>query len=220
VSSKIERMLPGYGCGSCGFPDCKQFAEAITEKKVDIDACPFMQSDMFKEERASIQKLVEANKKSKKEKIISLLDKHECDFILGPLDEEPSCREYILPVNLQQPLQISPGSYVKWRPLGCPIVHFGEVFETSPLLGVYPTGPNFTQDKKPIDLGVIFFLAFEGAIVAGKVPDVGETVVFLPEYCMMQKSHSGVIVELIGQRVRIERVDLLVWHKARKFKTA
>ncbi|KAF5410725.1 MAG: hypothetical protein C5S47_05995 [Candidatus Methanogasteraceae archaeon] len=44
----------------------------------------------------------------------------------------------------------------------------------------------------------------------GRVPDAGETVRFLPEHCMMQKVHSGVVVHSEGDRVRIERIDLKV----------
>jgi hypothetical protein len=171
---------------------------------------------MFKEEREKIKELIETEKSVEEEHIISLLDKHECDFVLSPLEGEETCREFLLPISGEKP-KISKGSCLKWRPLGCPIVHFGEVFETYPLLGVYPKGPRFAEGKDVIDLGVILFLAFEGRVTKGRVPNVGETVVFIPDYCMMQKSHSGVIVEVIGSKVRVERVDLQVWNKANKF---
>jgi uncharacterized Fe-S cluster-containing protein len=41
--------------------------------------------------------------------------------------------------------------------------------------------------------------------------EVGETVRFLPEHCMMQKVHSGVVVHSEGMRLRIEGIDLKVW---------
>ena len=217
MSDRIEKFLPGYRCGSCGFEDCKKFAKSLLESKADIDSCPFLQHDMFKEEREKIKELIATKKSVEEERIISLLDKHECDFVLSPLGGEESCREFLLPIGLEKPSNISKGSCVKWRPLGCPIVHFGEVFETHPLLGVYPKGPRFAEGKEVIDLGVILFLAFEGKVTSGRVPKVGETVVFIPDYCMMQKSHSGVIVEVIDNRVRVERVDLQVWNKADKF---
>jgi hypothetical protein len=53
--------------------------------------------------------------------------------------------------------------------------------------------------------------SFEGFIQKGRVPDVGETVKFLPSHCMMQKVHSGVIVHSEGKRLRIEGIDLKVW---------
>jgi hypothetical protein len=54
-------------------------------------------------------------------------------------------------------------------------------------------------------------LAFEGTVSRGRRPEVGETVRFLPEHCMMQKVHSGVVVHSEGNRVRIEGIDLKVW---------
>jgi uncharacterized Fe-S cluster-containing protein len=209
VSRRISRLLPGYGCGSCGFQDCKQFARVLVEKQVEISLCPFMLTDMFKEEKEAIEKLLRTG--AEIEKTISILDNKECDFVLAPLKGEPSCREYILPLNSKQ--AITNGSYLKWRPLGCPITHFGEVFETSPLIGVYPKGPIIPKGKEALDIGIVMVLAFEGSIVHGKVPDVQETVIFMPEYCMMQKGHSGVIVEVVGQRVRIEGIQLTVWKK-------
>ena len=71
MSSRIDRLLPGYGCGSCGFQDCKQFAKAALEKKVDTSDCPFMQRDMFKEEKEAIEKLINAG--TENEKIIKVL---------------------------------------------------------------------------------------------------------------------------------------------------
>lgn len=53
--------------------------------------------------------------------------------------------------------------------------------------------------------------AFEGVVSRGKIPDVGKTVRFLPEHCMMQKVHSGAVVHSEGGRLRIEGVDLEVW---------
>ncbi|RQD90767.1 Fe-S cluster domain protein [Methanosalsum natronophilum] len=45
----------------------------------------------------------------------------------------------------------------------------------------------------------------------GKIPKVGQTVKFVPEYCMMQKVHSGMVVSVEGKKVRIEAIDLKVW---------
>ncbi|MCD4843559.1 MAG: Fe-S cluster domain protein [Methanosarcinales archaeon] len=54
-------------------------------------------------------------------------------------------------------------------------------------------------------------MGFDGMVTKGRVPDVSETVKFLPEHCMMQKVHSGVVVHSEGKRVRIESIDLKVW---------
>jgi len=40
--------------------------------------------------------------------------------------------------------------------------------------------------------------------------EVGETVRFLPEHCMMQNVHSGVVVHFKGNAERIEGIDLKV----------
>ena len=38
-----------------------------------------------------------------------------------------------------------------------------------------------------------------------------QTVRFLPEHCMMQKVHSGVVVHSEAAMVQIEGIDLKVW---------
>jgi uncharacterized Fe-S cluster-containing protein len=45
------------------------------------------------------------------------------------------------------------------------------------------------------------------------VPNVCDTVVFIPEGCMMQKAHSGAVVHVEGKRLKIEGIDLKVWNK-------
>jgi uncharacterized Fe-S cluster-containing protein len=59
--------------------------------------------------------------------------------------------------------------------------------------------------------GMLTVTAFEGVVSRGKIPDVGKTVRFLPEHCMMQKVHSGVVVHSEGRKLRIEGIDLKVW---------
>jgi hypothetical protein len=63
----------------------------------------------------------------------------------------------------------------------------------------------------PEDIGICMVTAFEGLVSRGRRPEVGETVRFLPEHCMMQKVHSGVVVHSEGEMVRIEGIDLKVW---------
>ena len=72
-----------------------------------------------------------------------------------------------------------------------------------------PSHPNGLP--APEDIGICMVAAFEGVVSRGKRPEVGETVRFLPEHCMMQKVHSGVVVHSEGNRVRIEGIDLKVW---------
>ena len=61
------------------------------------------------------------------------------------------------------------------------------------------------------DLGICMVTGFEGSVDKGRVPDVGETVKFLPSHCRMLQVHSGVIVHSEGSRLRIEGIDLKVW---------
>ncbi len=54
-------------------------------------------------------------------------------------------------------------------------------------------------------------VSLESVVSRGRRPDVGETVRFLPEHCMVQKVHSGVVVHSEGNRLKIEGIDLKVW---------
>ena len=63
----------------------------------------------------------------------------------------------------------------------------------------------------PRNIGICMVAGFEGVVSRGKVPEVGDTVCFLPEHCMMQKVHSGVVVHSEGKRLRVEGIDLKVW---------
>ena len=57
-------------------------------------------------------------------------------------------------------------------------------------------------------------LSFQGKI-EGTLPQVGQTVKFLPAHCMMGKVHSGIIVQLEGNITRIDCIDLKVWEHAK-----
>ena len=41
---KIEEMLPGYNCGTCGFGSCKGMAEAIIKDKEAINKCRILKN--------------------------------------------------------------------------------------------------------------------------------------------------------------------------------
>ena len=36
---KIIEVLPAYNCGSCGYPGCSQYADAIVEKDEAVNKC-------------------------------------------------------------------------------------------------------------------------------------------------------------------------------------
>jgi RnfABCDGE-type electron transport complex B subunit len=38
--AEIERLLPRIQCGQCGFPGCRAYAQALFERRADINRCP------------------------------------------------------------------------------------------------------------------------------------------------------------------------------------
>ena len=214
---KILSLLPGYNCGSCGFKQCRDFAAQITDE-ASLMRCPFLGRELFRKNLEQLKEIVGKEKNTEKEEekgkeVRGIIDGLKADFLLGPLYEERSCREDIHP--LDGSLEIEIGDILRYRPLGCPITHFAKVIDKSP--GVYTVhivGPLHRLGKNDLsfrDAGLCMILAFEGMVVKGKVPSVCQTVKFLPEHCMMQKVHSGIVVSVEGRRLRIEAIDLKVW---------
>ena len=171
-----------------------------------------MGKEKFAENRAQIEELLPRLIKDAQE-IVGVIDGLRADFTLAPLPGEPSCREDLFPFDSEA--QFAQGSVLRYRPLGCPITHFGRVLKVSHgLLTVHIVGPRHLLGDDHFefqDVGICMVAAFEGTISRGRAPEVGETVRFLPEHCMMQKVHSGVVVHSEGRMVRIEGVDLKVW---------
>lgn len=210
---KIIQLLPGFNCGICGYARCDEFAGALLRKRTRLDECKFLFQEIFEENKEELEKILKEEKIIPEEKrIIGLLDGYEADFILKPLPEEHSCREVLYPFSRAV---LKAGDIIRYRPLGCPITHFAKIIhEEHGLITVHIVGPCHRLDGKPdfefLDIGICMVGAFEG-IIEGKLPSVGETVRFLPIHCMMQKVHSGVVVQLVGRRVIIEGIDLKVW---------
>lgn len=206
----ILSLLPGYNCGSCGFKQCRDFASQITDAAT-LMRCPFLEREMFRTNLEQLKGLV--GKEKAEDEVTGIIDGLIADFSLGPLQEECSCREDIHP--LDGSLEIEVGDILRYRPLGCPITHFARVIDKSPgIYTVHIVGPLHRLGKNDFsfkDAGLCMILAFEGIVVKGKVPSVCQTVKFLPEHCMMQKVHSGIVVSVEGHRLRIEAIDLKVW---------
>lgn len=40
LADRLDAALPQTQCTRCGYPDCRAYAEAIADKKADIDQCP------------------------------------------------------------------------------------------------------------------------------------------------------------------------------------
>jgi uncharacterized Fe-S cluster-containing protein len=69
------------------------------------------------------------------------------------------------------------------------------------------------SQEKIKDLGICMVLSFQGTVEPkdkNELPQVGQTVQFLPAHCMMGKVHSGVIVSMEGNSCRIDCIDLKV----------
>ena len=206
---QIEKLLPGYNCGECGLGSCREFAAALVDV-AGLDRCTILKQERFQGRSEQIAELLATSEDA--EEIIGVLDGLRADFALAPLPGDPSCREDLHPFNPEAHLK--EGDIFRYRPLGCPITHFARVLKYEKgIATVHLVGPIHLLQGLPApdDIGIAMVAAFEGLVSRGKRPEVGETVRFLPEHCMMQKVHSGVIVHSEGGRVRIEGIDLKVW---------
>lgn len=138
-----------------------------------------------------------------------MIDNQAADFTLAPLQGEPSCRERLLPIT---PNKLTSNSYIRYRPIGCPIVHYAHVLNNyQGLITVHVVGPkahNFYTD-----IGLCMVIGFEGEVKEGKIPNMCDTVRFMPHKCMMRKVHSGVVTEVVGNHIKIELIDLKVWQR-------
>lgn len=211
---QIERLLPGYNCGECGLCSCREFADSLVDAE-SVKRCPVLRQERFRGRASQIAGLLaegtdrDAGEESE---IIGVLDGLRAEFSLGPLSGEPSCREDLHPFNPDA--RLMEGDTFRYRPLGCPITHFARVLSADRgVVTVHLVGPVHLLKGLPApeDIGLCMVLAFEGSVRRGRRPEVGETVRFLPEHCMMQKVHSGVVVHSEGETVRIEGIDLKVW---------
>jgi len=215
-SKMIEKLvvnLPGYNCGACGQTDCCSFARSLMEGKTMITKCPVLLQEPFKLRRKKIEELLMIGEVYKNSEIVGLIDKVEADFILEPLNGEISCRETLA---CFAPYRIGKGELVRYRPLGCPITHFARVIlNYKGLIDVWIEGPERITGKEElyIELGICLVLSFQGQI-EGPLPNIGQTVKFLPKHCMMGKVHSGIVVQLEDNKSRIDSIDLKVWQHA------
>ncbi len=208
---ELLQLLPGFNCGACGYSDCGQFASALAKNNASTDKCTVLQQERFKTNKAALQKLNSTTHlKTQKPELIGLIDGVKADFLLHPLKYEPSCRETLVCFAGKS---LKKGMIIRYRPLGCPITHFAEIIETeNGLYDVWVVGPGKLLGRKEevTDVGICMILSFQG-IIEGAAPKIGQTVRFLPSYCMMGKVHSGVIVQLKDNSVRIDCIDLKTW---------
>ncbi len=210
--STIIKHLPGLNCGNCGFTQCDDFAKNLLEGKVETDNCPVLARSAYQSKKEALEQLLNNfNPAINDSSIVGVIDHYKADIILKPLKGESSCRETLLPFSTAKP---SVGNIIQYRPLGCPITHIAKVVEVEhSLITVVLIGPQSTRSRgveQVIDVGICMVLAFDGSF-EGRPIKVGETIRFLPHHCMMQKVHSGVVVNIQNGNVRVEIIDLKVW---------
>ncbi len=211
---EVGNLLPGYNCGICGYARCDEFAGALLKKHTTLEKCRFLYQELFLENLNQLKDVLKNENVLVEEKpVIGLLDGYEADFILKPLLNEKSYREILYPFTREE---LKKGDIIRYRPLGCPITHFAEIIDESHgLITVHMVGPCHRLEKGSENFqfkeaGICMVGGFEG-LIEGELPAVGETVRFLPKHCMMQKVHSGVVVQLEGKKALIEGIDLKVW---------
>ena len=208
----IIKNLPSFNCGACGFQKCEEFANALANSTTELKNCSILLQERFATNKKALSQLLNVTYciDKPKENIYGLIDNCEADFILEPLPGEHSCRETLYPFSKEE---INVGDIVRYRPLACPMIHFGKVLNSGKgLITVSMVGPcnRLEGNMNFKDIGVCMVGGFEG-IIKGKLPQVCDTVRFLPSHCMMQKVHSGVVVQLENRKVIIEGIHLAVW---------
>jgi len=119
------------------------------------------------------------------------------DFVLKAFPGEKSCREIILPFK-SLGLKVKKGDIIIGRPMGqgCPVQHVMEIISQDKfgLFTVWMIGPQYSRNKKirTREIGPYWVIAFEGVATNGE-PKVGRRQRFLPYYCMMNLTHTGLV---------------------------
>ncbi len=212
---KILELLPGFNCGSCKHKSCEDFANALINDDTELFQCTVLLQERFLGQKKALSELLNKSDhdKSEESKKVGVIDHYEADIILEPLSGEVSCREVLLPF---QNHQLSVDDIIEYRPLACPITHYAKILKVEGnLLTVNLIGPCRRLDNNITfkNIGLCMVMAFEGCY-SGKNITPGQTIRFLPKHCMMQKIHSGVVVNVEDNKVLIEGVDLKVWQPA------
>jgi electron transport complex protein RnfB len=52
---RIERMLPGYNCGACGFTSCLGMAEKIVQNKNNLKKCKPITEEQYQRLEAYLE---------------------------------------------------------------------------------------------------------------------------------------------------------------------
>ena len=190
--------FPGYNCGQCGYKTCNDLLKATKREESESKKCPFVSKPT-----TTVVKTYN--------KLYGIIDGVKADFRIKALPGEHSCRERLLPLT---PMGVKKDSFIKYRPIGCPVPHFAKIIEwREGLITVLMVGPRAVKKYK--DIGLCMVIGFE-CIVDGTIPQVGQTVKFIPDKCHMMKVHSSIVTEVIGNKIKLEGVDLKVWETVKK----
>jgi len=170
VKEEIISLLPGFNCGICGYARCDEFAGALIRGYAKLEDCRFLYQEIFTENLEKLQRLLKEEKIIPEEKVIvGLLDDYEADFLLKPFPGESSCREILYPFTNEK---LNVGDVIRYRPLGCPIIHFAKIIdENHGLFTVHILGPCHRLDKdfEFKEIGICLVSGFEG-IIEGRLP--------------------------------------------------
>jgi uncharacterized protein len=201
--------LPGKDCGQCGFRTCAALAELAADQPDAIRRCVHLPAG-----RAPANALDTPLPTWR-----DALDR-EYDCVLEQFPEDPGPRETIVPfysARLER-LGLKRGDVVFGRPaaVGCPVTHVGVVMsdpvETDGTLCWCVVGPMAARTAaNTVEVGLYNPLAYEGLVRFSQVElQLGRRYFFLPQTCMLQSRHSGVVAALArhaeGMRVRFEGI--------------
>lgn len=205
----MEWNPPRKNCGMCGAKTCAVFLELVKKGEKSYSDCVFYGKGRKEEvpENGAVYSGAD------------MLER-KYDFVLEPLPGEVSVRKIILlfRADLVEKWNIKKGGIVVGRPAGsgCPVQHVLKVIDANPVTGVltcWVVGPKYSRGKRYWDVEAYHVAGFEGvARVVDKEPVFGLRQRFLPGYCMMNMSHTGVVNMVLnkeyGIHVRIEDVRL------------
>ncbi len=215
TDTKEEWTPPGHDCGLCGAPDCETFIRRVREGIKEKKDCPYYHGQAEKpEEKSDPRDTVRYSG-------IDIVGNHY-DFIMDPFTGEPSARKIILPFrpDMVERMDIGAGDTLLGRPMGagCPVQHVLSVLSSDQITGLltcHVVSPMIARDNHAAvkDIRAYHVIGFEGiAQTIKNPPEFGRRQRFLPGYCMMDLSHTGVVNMVIqtkaGMVVRVEDIRI------------
>lgn len=202
-------------CGACGYRTCHDFESAVASGEKKPENCPIYSCEIKSEQKYLAE---DSNQVYRGQDFCNA----PYDFVLKSLPGEPSARKIILPFrsDIAEVLDIQKGDIVSGRPTGagCPIQHIISVISADKRTGLitgHVVGPAFARlNKNVIDISMYHMIGFEGiADNIRKTPQFGIRHPFLPGFCMMHRTHTGIVNMILeksyGFHVRIEGVLIL-----------